>query len=71
MPTNVTINNITGSSPFDIYLSGNPSSTYIYISTETTFPYSFDVPPILEGFSTYKLKVIDDNGCTVITILTL
>jgi hypothetical protein len=58
MPTNITINNITGSSPFDV-------------DTVSTLPYSFDVPIILEGLMSYSLKIVDDNNCSITEILTL
>jgi len=69
MPTKITINNITGATPFDIYVCDNPITNCIYINTISTLPYEFNIPSILENQDDYNLKVIDDNNC--ITFLTL
>jgi hypothetical protein len=70
MPTTITINGISGTSPFDIYLCDNPITTCIYINTISSTPYSFDVPIILDGQDDFNIKVIDNNDCETITILT-
>lgn len=70
MPTTITINGISGTSPFDIYLCDNPVTTCIYINTISSTPYSFDVPIILDGQDDFNIKVIDNNDCETITILT-
>jgi hypothetical protein len=66
MPTSITINNVSGSSPFDVYLCNDPISTCVYIDTITTTPFTFTVPTILETLSSFNLKVVDDNNCQVI-----
>ena len=60
MPTNITINNITGTTPFDIYICDDPITTCVYVDTITTLPYMFSVPIILDGQLSYNLKVIDE-----------
>lgn len=69
MPTKITINNITGATPFDIYVCDNPITTCIYINTISTLPFEFDIPSIMENQNDYNLKVIDNENC--ITFLTL
>lgn len=69
MPSKITINNITGATPFDIYVCDNPITTCIYIDTISTLPHEFDIPSIMENQDDYNLKVIDNNNC--ITFLTL
>lgn len=69
MPTKITINNITGTTPFDIYVCDNPITTCIYINTISTLPFEFDIPSIMENQNDYNLKVIDNDNC--ITFLTL
>jgi hypothetical protein len=71
MPTNITINDITGTTPFDIYICDDPITTCVYIDTINTLPYTFVVPSILDGQLSYNLKVIDELNCTVIQNLTL
>ncbi len=63
MPTNITINNITGTTPFNIYLCDNLSTVCVYIDTISTFPYSFDVPTIMDSQNEFNLKIVDNNGC--------
>ena len=73
MPTTITINGLSGTSPYDVYLCDNPVSTCIYIDTITSssLPYDFDVPSIMESQNDFNLKIIDDNGCEVIENLTV
>jgi hypothetical protein len=72
MPIDITINNISGSSPFDVYICDDPISTCIYIDTITSgdLPYTFMVPIILENQTDFNLKIVDDNDCTITENLT-
>ena len=65
MPTNININNITGATPFNIYLCYSSNTSCIYINTisSSSLPYNFQVPSVMEGELSYKLKVIDNSGC--------
>jgi hypothetical protein len=69
MPTNININNISGATPFNVYLCDQSNVTCIYIDTipSSSLPYNFQVPTILENNPSYNLKVIDNNGCTSIS----
>jgi hypothetical protein len=71
MPTQITINGITGATPFNTYLCDNPITTCVYINTISSFPYEFQIPSILDGQNDYNLKVIDNNGCISFKILTI
>jgi hypothetical protein len=71
MPTVITINNISGATPFDIYICDNPITTCVYSETITTFPKNIVIPTILSNQVSYNLKVIDNNGCTSIKNLTV
>jgi hypothetical protein len=70
MPTTITINNITGVTPYNVYVCPNPSTTCVYIDTITSIPYSFDIPSFMDGQTSYILKVIDDNDCIITETLT-
>jgi hypothetical protein len=70
MPTQITINNLSGASPYDIYLCDDPISTCVYITTTSTLPYVFDAPSIMESQTSFNLKMIDNNGCEVTQNLT-
>jgi len=69
MPTEIIINNITGATPFDIYLCDDSLTTCVYINTVDTFPHTFNVPTIMDNQLSYNLKVIDNNGCEIINNL--
>lgn len=63
MPIDITINNITGTSPYDIYVCDNPVSTCIYIDTISSPPFQFQVPQIMSNNTIFNLKVVDNNDC--------
>jgi hypothetical protein len=71
MSTQITISNITGVSPFKVYLCDNPITLSIYIDTVPTFPYNVIIPPIWSTLTSFNLKVIDNNNCESILNLTL
>ena len=71
MPTDITINNITGNSPYDIYVCDDPISVCIYIITTNSFPYSFQVPTILSSQTSVNLKIVDNFGCVNYENLTI
>ena len=66
MSVQVTVNNITGSTPFQVYICDDPINTCAYVNTISSFPYVFQIPQILEGQASYNLKIIDNNGCIII-----
>jgi hypothetical protein len=71
MPTDITINNITGSAPFDVYLCDNPITTCVYVDTISSTPYVFEIPSIMSSQNDFNLKIVDNNNCTVIETLSL
>ena len=73
MPTEVTITSVSGATPFDVYICDDPITTCIYVDTITVayLPYVFNVPSLLDGQTSYNLKVVDNNGCTVESNLSL
>jgi hypothetical protein len=73
MPTDITINDITGSTPFDVYVCDTGYTTCIYVSTinSVDLPYTFEIPPIYSSLSNFIVKVVDDNKCIVTYTLTL
>jgi hypothetical protein len=73
MPTNITINNVTGAQPFDIYVCDSPITTCIYVATINTvdIPYSFDIPPVYSSLTEFVVKVVDNNDCIVTDTLNI
>ena len=67
MPTEITITSVSGATPFNVYICDDPITTCVYVDTITVanISYSFNVPSILDGQTSYNLKVVDNNGCTV------
>jgi hypothetical protein len=73
MPTNITINNVTGAQPFDVYVCDSPITTCIYVSTINTvdLPYSFDIPVVYASLTQFVVKVVDNNDCIVTDTLNI
>ena len=61
----VTINNITGVTPYDIYICQGDGTSCFYMTTISTVPYIFDIPSPYDSSTQYMLKVIDNNGCVI------
>jgi hypothetical protein len=65
MAVQVTIEAIAGLSPFDVYVCQSNGSGCFYMTTITSTPYVFDIPSPYDTSSSYLLKVIDANNCTI------
>jgi len=63
MPIDITINNISGASPYDVYLCDNPVTFCVYIDTISSLPYLFEVPSVMSNDNNFNLKIVDNNGC--------
>jgi len=72
MSLQVTVSNITGTTPYSIYICDNPVTTCIYIDniSSGSLPYSFMIPDVMSSMSSYTLKIIDNIGCTTTQVLT-
>jgi len=70
MPIQITITNISGASPYDIYLCDDPITVCTYIDTisGSSLPYVFNVPFYLEGLIDFNLKIVDDNNCVILSL---
>jgi hypothetical protein len=65
MPTVVTINGITGLSPFNIYVCDSPPTNCVYVNTIDSVPYEFEVPKIFIKLPEISLKIVDSYGCEI------
>jgi hypothetical protein len=65
MAVQVTINSITGQSPYEIYICQSDGSGCFYVTTITTTPYVFDIPSPYDTSSSYMLKVVDAFNCVI------
>jgi len=73
MPTDITINNISGTTPFDVYVCDTGYTSCIYVSTITSgeLPYTFEIPPVYSSLTNFIVKVVDDNDCVVTNTVTV
>ncbi len=62
MGQQITITSVTANTPVEIYYCDSLGENCVYISTVSTFPYTFLVPDSYV-FMDYILKIIDVNGC--------
>jgi hypothetical protein len=71
MPIDITINDVTGQTPFDVYVCDTGSTTCIYVSTinDVQLPYTFTVPLYFSNLDRFNLRIIDDNNCQINEIL--
>jgi hypothetical protein len=65
MAVQVTINNITGDSPYDVYICQSGGTDCFFISTISSLPYVFDIPEPYNTSTSYMLKVVDSNNCII------
>jgi hypothetical protein len=66
MPTQVTINTLTGTPPYYVYVCDADALNCVYIATISSTPYVFNVPPPLDAQSEVCVKVVDINDCEII-----
>jgi hypothetical protein len=73
MPTDITINNISGFTPFDVYVCDTGYTTCIYVSTITSgdLPYTFEIPPVYNTLTNFVVRVIDDNNCHINNVVSV
>ena len=65
MAIKVTINNVTGQTPYDIYICHGNGTGCFYMATTSTIPYTFDIPEPYDSSTQYMVKIIDDNACVI------
>jgi hypothetical protein len=64
MAVQVTIDGITGQTPYDIYICQSDGTACFYVTTTSTIPYVFDIPAPNDTSLSYMLKIKDGQGCT-------
>ena len=67
MAVRVYINDITGSTPYQVYIcqTGNTGCFFISEITDGDIPYEFDIPAPYNSSESYLLKIIDNFGCVI------
>jgi hypothetical protein len=65
MLVEVNITNITGQTPFDIYICQSDGTGCIYIKRINTTSDNFTIPAAFGVSSSYLLKIVDADGCII------
>lgn len=67
MGVRVFINDITGSTPYQVFICqpGNIGCFYISEITDGDLPYQFDIPAPYNNAESYLLKIVDNFGCII------
>ena len=65
MAIQVTIDSITGHSPYDVFVCQPNGSACFYITTITSAPFVFDIPAPYNTSTSYMLKLIDNQNCII------
>jgi len=73
MAIQATISNITGQTPFDIYVCQPSGDSCFYINTITNveLPYVFDIPEPYNTGTSYMIKAVDYNNCLITGVTTV
>jgi hypothetical protein len=71
MPTTVTITNLTGSSPYYVWVCNTTLTTCVYVESFTTVPHTFDVPYIYSSLDEFVVKIVDNNNCIKTNTITV
>jgi hypothetical protein len=73
MPNSVTVLDITGTAPYEVYLclSGGSPCYYIDYIYDFQIPYSFVVPTPIQNNPGYCLKITDGDNCTFTNCFTI
>ena len=64
MAVQVTIDSITGQTPYDIYICQSDGTACFYVTTTSTIPYVFNIQAPNDTSLSYMLKIKDGQGCT-------
>jgi len=65
MSVQITVNDVTGTTPYDLYVCDSGYTSCVYITTFASPPYTFDVPAPLDSLTTICVKIVDNNGCEI------
>jgi hypothetical protein len=66
MEVSITINEITGTFPHTIFICDSNETLCFYITKISSLPYRFTIPPPMNTYDGFVLKVIDANKCVSI-----
>lgn len=69
MATVITIDNILGFQPFNVFLCDDTQTTCVFIAqiNYADIPYQFEPPLLLSSYTSFVVKVIDNIPCEIIS----
>jgi len=62
----IVIDNITGATPYNIYVCDSNQTNCFWIALINTLPYNFIIPPPYDIMNEFCIKAIDANNCEII-----
>lgn len=62
----ISIDAVSGVSPYDVYICDGSGSNCFYVVTTSTIPYTFEIPTPYNDLTSYQLKLVDAQGCQII-----
>ena len=73
MSKQITISNITGSTPYNIYICTNTYTNCAWVAqiNNNFLPFSFIVPTQFEVLPSVGIKVIDNKNCEIKSLVSL
>jgi len=68
MGRELTIEWITATQGYNVFICDNDLITCVYLSTinDSDLPYSVVIPSPYDTMTNYKIKIVDSNGCEII-----
>jgi hypothetical protein len=68
MGRNVTINSITGTQDYHLYVCDTTLVNCVYIDTfdNSDVPFTATIPSPYDAMINYSIKIVDNNNCVII-----
>lgn len=65
MATVITIQDILGVEPYNVFLCDDTQSLCIYVAqiNNADIPYQFEAPLLLQSYTTFTVKIVDSRPC--------
>jgi hypothetical protein len=67
----ITITNLTGTAPYNIYLCDTSFNGCVWMTSSDFAPVSFMVPPPYDTNTSFGVRIVDVNNCTVEEVVSL
>jgi hypothetical protein len=71
MGVQVTINDITGQTPFNVFVCQSGGTGCFFMVTTSSLPYVFDIPEPYDTYDAYMIKIIDASNCIITGVTTV